>query len=467
VTSGEYVPVAVTDTNNVLKTIQELSGGLYRSCALNTDGTAACWGRNDFGQNGTGTTITTAPYGNLVPVAVGTSGLPAGFTTIKKIVPGNLTTCVIAADDQVYCLGANSLIPAGFNPGITSAIDSRGALGDGTTTDSLTFTRVALPTGTTVKEIGTGCALTTTNQVYCWGNNSNGRLGVNSPVPASAGEYSATPVLIGGLPAGKNWVKLVSSLGTACVLDDTGAEYCWGNNTAGQAGNNSTTTPVTTPTQVVGPAIKPVAVTLVGPTGSATPATTTGTNVLVPEDSTVTFTSPANPVGLYELSIAYGTGGSGGTAKGQVVYGAVANVGVDGGGTGTPGGSDPSRGTKAPTTAFNCGAGMTCVITWTPALGPTGEFLGGTQYTANVEVTADTAGGYTLNGLGAISINGHLVPLTDNNGTVAHGSYMFLTPTAGGGAGAAAVPTLGEWALLRLALMMTTGAGFALRHRKA
>ncbi|WP_295413626.1 hypothetical protein, partial [uncultured Thiodictyon sp.] len=54
--TGSAVPVAV-DVSGVLngKTIAQVSAGGVHTCALATDGTAACWGSNWYGQLGGGT----------------------------------------------------------------------------------------------------------------------------------------------------------------------------------------------------------------------------------------------------------------------------------------------------------------------------------------------------------------------------------------------------------------------------
>jgi hypothetical protein len=85
------------------------------------------------------------------------------------------------------------------------------------------------------------CAVTKTGAAYCWGDNTYGQLGNNSRT------NSLVPVAVSGLSSG---VASISSetgegdnginTGHTCAISTAGAAYCWGDNFAGQLGNNST-----------------------------------------------------------------------------------------------------------------------------------------------------------------------------------------------------------------------------------
>ncbi len=66
------------------------------TCALRTDGAVACWGYNEFGQLGDGTT-TDRP----TPVVV------AGLTGATALAAGSAHTCALLGDGTVACWGAN------------------------------------------------------------------------------------------------------------------------------------------------------------------------------------------------------------------------------------------------------------------------------------------------------------------------------------------------------------------------
>lgn len=76
------------------------------------------------------------------------------------------------------------------------------------------------------------CAITDTGSAKCWGANSYGQLGNNSTTSSS------TPVNVVGLSS--NVVALTASNYHTCALVKGGAAKCWGDNAKGQLGNNST-----------------------------------------------------------------------------------------------------------------------------------------------------------------------------------------------------------------------------------
>jgi len=127
--------------------------------------------------------------------------------------------CAIKNDGTAWCWGANKY----------------GELGDGTTTERLTPTQVKV-TGA-VTDIATDghsmagtCAVVTgasTRDVWCWGRNYRGRLGV---VPT--GNVVATPQKVAGT-VGAVGVSLNSEF--ACALMPDGSVRCWGSNSSGQA----------------------------------------------------------------------------------------------------------------------------------------------------------------------------------------------------------------------------------------
>jgi RHS repeat-associated protein len=116
--------------------------------------------------------------------------------------------------------------------------NSHGQLGDGTTTDSTTPVDViGLSSG--VSAIATGgyytCALLTDGTVECWGDNSYGQLGNNSTTDSS------TPVTVSGLGSGSGVTAIAAGGGHTCVRINNGTVQCWGVIGNGQLGDGTTT----------------------------------------------------------------------------------------------------------------------------------------------------------------------------------------------------------------------------------
>lgn len=157
-----------------------LAGGNSNFCGLQVDGTAYCWGDNDYGQMGNGTT---SPYGQNYRAPSEVPGIK-----FKSLWPGQ-TMCGIGLDDRSYCWG----------------FASRGSIGDGhddaggapaDTSKQKVPTLVVMPSGVTFESMSIGdrgrCARSTRNEVYCWGDNEYFGLGTGLDTPA----WSNVPVPI-------------------------------------------------------------------------------------------------------------------------------------------------------------------------------------------------------------------------------------------------------------------------------
>ncbi len=207
-TTDSATPVGVYGLGSKVKNV---TSGYLHSCALTTKGRVWCWGNNSDGELGDGSTTNSSK-----PVAV--VGLGAG---VRAIGAGFYHTCAVTAKGAVKCWGNNSY----------------GQLGNNSLTSSLTPVSVyGLSKG--VKAVSASyfhtCAVTVKGAAKCWGNNSWGELGDNTA------NESARPVGVYGLTRG---VKQISAGYTStCAVTSKNAAKCWGSNIYGQLGDNSTTT---------------------------------------------------------------------------------------------------------------------------------------------------------------------------------------------------------------------------------
>jgi alpha-tubulin suppressor-like RCC1 family protein len=178
------------------------------TCALATTGAAYCWGDNDHGQLGDGTTT---PHSLPAPVA--------GGLTFKSIAVGDAHVCGVTTNGSAYCWG----------------FSSNGAFGDNSVGEHLT--PIAGAPGLAFQSVVAGsdftCALTTTGTVDCWGLGNTGQLGDGT------GHTSRIPVAVSG---GLTFQSIVAGGLGACGLTVAGKAYCWGNDFFGTVGDGSSAT---------------------------------------------------------------------------------------------------------------------------------------------------------------------------------------------------------------------------------
>jgi alpha-tubulin suppressor-like RCC1 family protein len=181
------VPVTVSNGPGTVlygKTMVAVAAGGQNSCALDNAGQVYCWGYNNAGQIGNGTSGTASS--SNVPVAVLAGQIPAGVT-IVSIAGGGQLNCAIGSNGRSYCWG---------NGG-------GGSMGNGSTTFLNPSPVATTMTGVNnLSTMGLGiqqtCA-TGSGAAYCWGRNSNGQLGITG---TNASNTTPLPVLTTNITPG-------------------------------------------------------------------------------------------------------------------------------------------------------------------------------------------------------------------------------------------------------------------------
>jgi alpha-tubulin suppressor-like RCC1 family protein len=395
---------ADTDGTNLINIKMISASGFTHTCAISNSGKTYCWGGAANGRLGDGQSSTTQTTPVFVQdgVATGADTDGTNLINIKMISTGRDHTCAISNSGKTYCWGY-----AGY-----------GQLGDGqSSTDQTTPVLVqnGVATGAdtdganliNIKMISAGgqhtCALSNSGKTYCWGYDSNGRLGNG----ASTGGTEQTPVFVqdgvatGADTDGTNLINIKAiSAGRAhtCAISNSGKTYCWGKPTDGRLGDGQTTTDQTTPVLVL--------------KGSVT------------EDQTLTLTGTGNFGGAtawqFYKSIFDGTTtalGAGGTTLEST--------------TTVNGSKILNAGSKTYTLS---GSGTPLVITGT-FNSDTSTFV----YTAaTANVTATTFNDLTLGGTGTYTMPGTTITLRGNllipvGNTITKGAGTVLFAKGGGG----------------------------------
>lgn len=194
-------------------TFASISAGGPTTCGLTPTGQAYCWGSNQFGRLGIGSTIS----GSNVPLLV------SGGLLFASISAGGTHVCGIVTTGQAYCWG----------------IGANGRLGNGSNANRLVPTEVAgglLFSSITVGRGGHTCAIATEGQAYCWGQGTNGRLGDGATLDRPTPTPVAGSLLFASISAGDTHT---------CGVTTDDELYCWGNGFFGALGNGSTLTQLT------------------------------------------------------------------------------------------------------------------------------------------------------------------------------------------------------------------------------
>jgi alpha-tubulin suppressor-like RCC1 family protein len=171
------------------------------------DRTVRCWGFNGSGQLGDSTTSN-----RLTPVVV------SGLSSVIDVAAGGDHTCALRTNGLVFCWGFNFF----------------GQLGTGLSGVGANATVPQLVGGGTAYSITAGaahsCWLGTDLVGRCWGANSTGQIGDDSP-----GVDRSTPVFVTGLAI----TSMVGGGSHSCGGTETGDTVCWGRNASGQVGDGT------------------------------------------------------------------------------------------------------------------------------------------------------------------------------------------------------------------------------------
>lgn len=247
--------------NEFVPSYASVFAGMRHTCALDASGAAYCWGFNDEGQ------VWGAPGSDtgLLP------GRLPGTLRYDMMSPGSTHTCGVS-EGSLHCWGqtpwgsrlleptrietplAFTEADSRFNHVCAVTTDARvaclgrgesGQLGTGEHgEDVVGKIPVVVDSMPEVESVVTGvtfsCALDRAGQVWCWGAHDAGALGI--------GDAETGPCSDGGVPYAcvprpvpvqqpQPFVDVAAGYYHACGLTQDGAVFCWGDQTALQAGS--------------------------------------------------------------------------------------------------------------------------------------------------------------------------------------------------------------------------------------
>jgi alpha-tubulin suppressor-like RCC1 family protein len=210
------VPITVVGLSNAIA----IAAGDEHTCALLSNGSIKCWGRNDWGELGNGKSSPEENYSST-PVLVN------GIKDAIGICAGSIHTCALLKNRTVKCWGSNFMGQLGYGK-ITAQ--------SWNVIPSLNVTPTTIRDLSNVAKISCGdtytCALLTNGSVKCWGGNwyAFTRYGKTSLEEG----YNFTPVNLVGI---SNAIAISAGSGHACAVLSNGSVKCWGSDNYGQLGD--------------------------------------------------------------------------------------------------------------------------------------------------------------------------------------------------------------------------------------
>ncbi|MEJ7597762.1 MAG: hypothetical protein WKG01_07630, partial [Kofleriaceae bacterium] len=201
-----FSPPGASEDATVTGDWKLVTSGWDHTCAIRTDDSLWCWGDNSSGQVG----IASESPEIVVPTRV-------GDRTWTAVTAGEGHTCAIATDGAAWCWG----------------LGTSGQLGVMMPPENGTQ-REPIAVEGSWKAIAAGfthtCAISATDQLWCWGANGSGEAGdtqAASPIPRMVS------------PAG--WLAVTTGTSTTCGIKSDQSLWCTGSNVYGVLGDGTNT----------------------------------------------------------------------------------------------------------------------------------------------------------------------------------------------------------------------------------
>ncbi|MEP7124526.1 MAG: hypothetical protein ABJE95_26595 [Byssovorax sp.] len=185
--------------------VDELAAGPYHTCGID-GGHLVCWGSNDHGELGVGDTVNR------------TSPASVAGADWKEVVVGETHTCARRTAGSLWCWGDDAEGQLGIGPSAAVSVPS--------------FVSLSAPAQQLASTYAHTCAVDDEHALFCWGANEEGQLAQGDPFPGP-GVSRASPVQVG---VDHDWLLADAGQGHTCGLRAPGDLWCWGRNSDGELG---------------------------------------------------------------------------------------------------------------------------------------------------------------------------------------------------------------------------------------
>ncbi|CAM9284026.1 unnamed protein product, partial [Phaeothamnion confervicola] len=218
-------------------TATAVSAGDSHTCVITNSAALRCWGYNNRGQTGYGST--SSPY---LYIGDSSSEMGSGLTSVSlgtgrtatKVWCGSSFTCVLLDDATTKCFGEGTRYQLGT--GSATTISTSSQMGDSLAAISLDFTAAAA--GAAGQYFA--CVLSSAGVLKCFGVNTSGQLGQDST--SSSGTATGSGLAATYLGGSVTATSVCAGANHACAILSTGGMKCWGLASKGQLGYGDTNT---------------------------------------------------------------------------------------------------------------------------------------------------------------------------------------------------------------------------------